>query len=189
LQGPLDMWPLARRRFTVCFQFPSARCGVVPRAPEPDCSTALGSPSCGPTLSTLFAALSLIAFGRDLRAETWPEIPQHTFNSNIEFYPTSLKLKNATGSVLLRFVIAANGKPGQVKVLDVTGDPLFKKTAVQLLNGERFERASAESAYSVGEYRVRFRFMLDSCTKDSHDADGVPVMTICSRSLKLRDNQ
>jgi hypothetical protein len=36
LQGTLDKALLARLRFILCFSFPSARCGVVPRAPEPD---------------------------------------------------------------------------------------------------------------------------------------------------------
>jgi hypothetical protein len=36
LQRTLEMLPLARLRFAVCFNLPSARYGVVPSAAEPE---------------------------------------------------------------------------------------------------------------------------------------------------------
>ncbi len=75
-------------------------------------------------------------------------------------YPLLARRRGYEGSVLLAFVVKADGTCGDIRVLETSGHEVLDQAAVRALGGWRFSPATRNGRPVASEQRIRFTFRL-----------------------------
>lgn len=112
------------------------------------------------------AAACLAAYSPAVRADVSYYTPPSFKNRVSPIYPDSARAKHETGSVVLKVLVGANGKPQQFIVFKSSGHKDLDDAVVAAAKASTYNPATRGSSPTVGFYDVTYRFTLQGVAQD-----------------------